>query len=203
MINFFSNWAEQIIIAVVITSIFEMLLPDNKNKKYIKIVMGIYILFSIISPIIDKKEIISLDTINLESYAVNDNKPKTEEVNQQSMDERLQQLYVEELENNIKTKIKQEGYNLKSCKIDAVLYGDENKQGINKIDIIISKDNDNINTKTNTDIKSVNKVDIQIGLEKYLEKNDDENSENVINHLKDILSSYYEIEESKIIISIK
>lgn len=203
MINFFSNWAEQIIIAVVITSIFEMLLPDNKNKKYIKIVMGIYILFSIISPIIDKKEIISLDTINLESYAVNDNKPKTEEVNQQSMDERLQQLYVEELENNIKTKIKQEGYNLKSCKIDAVLYGDENKQGINKIDIIISKDNDNINTKTNTDIKSVNKVDIQIGLEKYLEKNDDENSENVIHHLKDILSSYYEIEESKIIISIK
>ena len=51
MMSFFSSWAEQIIIAVVIGSIIEMVLPDNNNKKYVKMVIGIYVLFSIISPL--------------------------------------------------------------------------------------------------------------------------------------------------------
>ena len=33
MINFLSTWAEQIIIAVIIATIIELILPNNKNKK--------------------------------------------------------------------------------------------------------------------------------------------------------------------------
>ena len=33
MIEFFSTWAEQIVLAVIIATIIEMLLPNNKNKK--------------------------------------------------------------------------------------------------------------------------------------------------------------------------
>ena len=46
MINFLSTWAEQIIIAVIIATIIELILPNNKNKKYIQMVIGIYILFN-------------------------------------------------------------------------------------------------------------------------------------------------------------
>ena len=52
MIAYFSEWAKNLTLAVVIVSLFEMLLPNNKTKKYIKVVMGLYILFNIISPFV-------------------------------------------------------------------------------------------------------------------------------------------------------
>lgn len=52
MICSISSWAEQIIIAVIIATILEMILPKGNSKKYIKTVIGIYILYTIISPII-------------------------------------------------------------------------------------------------------------------------------------------------------
>lgn len=52
MISNISSWAEQIIIAVIIATILEMVLPNGNSKKYIKTVIGVYILYTIISPVI-------------------------------------------------------------------------------------------------------------------------------------------------------
>lgn len=49
MIDFLSNWAQGIIVAVIIATIIEMILPNGSSKKYVKVVVGIYILFTIIS----------------------------------------------------------------------------------------------------------------------------------------------------------
>ena len=43
-----SHWAETIIVAVIIGTIIEMILPSGNSKKYIKTVIGVYILFTII-----------------------------------------------------------------------------------------------------------------------------------------------------------
>ena len=52
--NWISNWIQGIIIAVIIGTIIEMLLPEGNCKKYVKVVIGVYILFSIVSPVITK-----------------------------------------------------------------------------------------------------------------------------------------------------
>ena len=52
--NWISGWIQGIIIAVIIGTIIEMLLPDGNCKKYVKVVIGVYILFSIVSPVITK-----------------------------------------------------------------------------------------------------------------------------------------------------
>ena len=49
-----SSWIQGIIIAVIISTIIEMILPEGNSKKYIKVVIGVYILFSIVSPVISK-----------------------------------------------------------------------------------------------------------------------------------------------------
>ena len=56
MISFLSSWAEQVILAVIIATILELILPNSKNKKYVQMVIGVYVLFNIISPIIKNKE---------------------------------------------------------------------------------------------------------------------------------------------------
>ena len=61
MIEFISSWAKSLGLAIVIVSILEMLLPNNKNKKYIRMIMGIYILFNIVSPFINNKDVLSIE----------------------------------------------------------------------------------------------------------------------------------------------
>ena len=56
MMENFTNWAKAIVMAVIIVSVLEMLLPNNKTKKYVKMVMGIFILYNIISPFIKDKK---------------------------------------------------------------------------------------------------------------------------------------------------
>ena len=115
MIDYFSEWAQNLTLAIVIVSLFEMLLPNNKTKKYIKVVMGLYILFNIISPFVKNDFSIQLENIveNSKSQTTS-----TEAVDQTSMDTRLKQICKEELEKDIKQKIEGQGYIVESCKED-------------------------------------------------------------------------------------
>jgi len=68
MIEFFSSWAKGLGVAIVVVSILEMLLPNNNTKKYIRMVMGIYIIFNIISPLVQNKNLLNVNQIDIESY---------------------------------------------------------------------------------------------------------------------------------------
>ena len=85
MINFLSSWAEQIVLAVIIATLFELILPKNKNKKYIQMVIGVYVLFNIISPILETEQVFSFDEYNIEK----DNVVSGEVLDQTSMDQRI------------------------------------------------------------------------------------------------------------------
>ena len=131
MIGFLSSWAEQIILAVIIATIIELILPNNKSKKYIQMVIGVYILFNIISPIIDNKEEFSIDKYKVQDSAASSNY----EVDQTSMDKRLEKIYLEELEKNVKTKFEEKGFTVSKCTIDAVLDSSKKNAGIHMITV--------------------------------------------------------------------
>ena len=133
MINFLSLWAEQIVLAVIIATIIELILPNNKSKKYIQMVIGVYILFNIISPIIKNKEDFSIDKYKIEENTINSEYV----IDQTSMDKRLEKIYLEELEKNVKTKLEDNGFNVSKCIIDAVLDTNKKNAGIHLITVKI------------------------------------------------------------------
>ena len=51
MIGNLNTWIQSLLIAIAITTIVEMLLPNGTNKKYVKIVCSIYILYTILMPL--------------------------------------------------------------------------------------------------------------------------------------------------------
>ncbi len=137
MINFISSWAEQIVLAVIIATIIELILPQNKNKKYILMVVGIYILFNIISPVIKNKELFSIEKYNIENYET-----KTSyELDQTSMDQRLEKIYLKELENTVIAKFKDNGFEVVKCDINAVLDTTKKNAGIHSITVKIKPAN--------------------------------------------------------------
>lgn len=151
MVKFLSSWAKGLGLTIVIISILEMLLPNNKTKKYIRMVMGMYIIFTMISPVIENKNLFDFNNINLEEY--NTKEMSTVVVDQTSMDKRIEKVYAQELEKDIIKKIQQKGYKVLSCKVNTQISDSESETKINKIKLSIDK-NDNQEDKENEENKS-------------------------------------------------
>lgn len=202
MIDYFSEWAQNLTLAIVIVSLFEMLLPNNKTKKYIKVVMGLYILFNIISPFVKNDFSIQLENIveNSKSQTTS-----TEAVDQTSMDTRLKQICKEELEKDIKQKIEGQGYIVESCKVDIKI---EEQTDIEKITLKVKKENKTNEEKENNKEEQEKQDDIQQKLVKEVQKikkvqigetkknsNEQNLSTQDISNIKNFLIKEYEVNE--------
>ncbi len=159
MIEFMSSWAEQIVLAVIVATIIEMILPKNKNKKYIQMVIGVYVLFNIISPIIKNKDDFSIEKYNIENYQTK----SQYEVDQSSMDEKLEKIYLEELEQIVISKFEENDYEVVKCKIDAELDSTKKNAGIHSITVKIQGEN---NKKDTDEIKAEIAEELEINEDK-------------------------------------
>ena len=154
MIEVISSWAKSLGVTIVLVSILEMILPNNKTKKYIRMVLGIFVIFNIISPVIQNKDKLSLASINLEDYYTEENSnvvnhdnsninEDTNTLNQTSMDQRIKELYQDELEKDITKKVEEQGYKISSCRVQAEVptkeSQEENQTGISKIELRIKE----------------------------------------------------------------
>ena len=90
-----------------------MLLPENKTKKYIRMLLGIFVIFNIIAPLIQNKDTLDLSNFDFDNYT----QEASVEVNQESMDKRINELYKEELEKDITEKLNQKGYKVESISV--------------------------------------------------------------------------------------
>ena len=137
MIEFLSAWAKSIGLAIIIISILEMLLPNNKTKKYVRMVFGIYIIFNIISPFIKNKDILDVSTYDFQEYS--NYITNQSSMNESSMDSRIEQIYIEELEKDITKKVNDLGYNVTTCNVYATLSSDNEENYIEEIVLTVEK----------------------------------------------------------------
>ena len=183
MINFLSSWVKNLCLALIVVSILEMLLPNNKTKKYVKMVMGLYILFSIIEPFIENSNELKFNVEDLYNQYSVETSAESENVNQKSMDSRLDELYKQKLENDIVQKLNKEGYVVEDCDVKAHI--SSNDTGIELITIKIKEKKDssnenhenqsnetmNIEEKIVNEIQKIQKVEINVS------KNQDNSSD--------------------------
>ena len=197
MIEFISTWVKGLGVAIVIVSIIEMILLNNKTKKYIKMVLGIYIIFNIISPLVKNKDKLNLENLNLNDYTVN----TSTSVDQTSMNKRIETLYEDELEKDITKKLKEKGYELSECKVTAKIDENENNKDETKISNIKIKvekkvakqsEENSVENKIVTGIQQIKKVDIGKAKEKET-KNSSKISKTELEDIKKFLIEEYEV----------
>lgn len=230
MIEWISNWAGSIIVAVVIGTIIEMILPEGNSKKYIKMVIGVYILFTIVSPVINSftgNKIKLSDELDLDTY-IEESKDNinTHNTFESNNEKNIMNIYISGLEDDLKAKLESKGYIVNSINIDV---SDNESYTIDSIDLILEKDkkednnevtnDDNKNsddTSKDVNINSVDKVDkVNIDLNNK-NSNSDSNNEikenknnelifklsNVeIRNLKEYISDTYEVNKNNITIN--
>ena len=196
MIEFLSSWAQGIIVAVIIATLIEMILTNSSSKKYVKVVIGMYILFTIVSPIIKKLggKDINLNTIDIEKYEQQISKSdntisrKFEDNNTRS----IKDIYVSNLKADISAKLKEKGYEIDTS--DIQIKDDENYT-IEKITLKLIK-MEQKQEKNNEIVINTVEIGNTISQKDSKTLSDDDKQE-----VKDYISETYDIDKKNINIS--
>lgn len=208
-----SGWIQGIIIAVIISTIIEMILPEGNSKKYIKVVIGVYILFSIVSPVISKVTGNSFnltDIIDLDEYieASKSNSSMQNQLENQN-EEQIKEIYLSSIKNDIKEKIENKGYIVNSVEIEVE---DDGQYTLKKIILEVEKKTETTNSnsnesESNNTVLEVNEVKINVSnTETNTEEKKSANKKNTISsqakkEIKEYLNGVYEISTKNIFIN--
>ena len=167
MIDWISNWAGSIIVAVMIGTIIEMILPEGNSKKYIKVVIGIYVVFSIVTPVINKftgKEVSVSDALDLGEYMKNSyDSLEIQNTMIEDNDNNIMEIYSSGIKSDIKAKIEGKGYEVNS--VDIQIANDETYE-ITGIQVQVrkregSRNKDELNINNNVEpVQEVEHIEI-------------------------------------------
>lgn len=180
MIKFMKNWCEGIIVGVMISLIIELIIPEGNNKKYVKVISGIFIIFTVLNPIFQN---LNFDFEKTFDELFDNSSVETSTVDVYVNNE-MKDVYILGIENDIKEFLKGNGYKVEKVNIKL----DLNYEEIISLEIKI-KDFENIE-----DIEIQN---IVISDDKEnIDKNKVEDEE--LKKIKNVISEEYKIEEGKI-----
>lgn len=212
MIEFLSSWAKSLGLAIIVISILEMLLPNNKTKKYVRMVFGLYIIFNIVSPFIKNKDILDVSSYDMNEYVGNYTTNQTNE-EQNSVDSQIEEIYIRELEKDITRKVEKLGYQVITCNVYATLSSQNEENYIEQIVLTVEKNqqqendqqgNETEQTETIEDklveeIQKIKPVNTTIGRINKTEEEQDESKQNInnsdIQKIKKFLKEEYGVEE--------
>lgn len=179
MIDFISSWAQGLIVAVIIATIIEILLPEGNSKKFIKIVIGVFVLFQIISPVVQALGNNSSgnlsDILQIEKYQNQLAEYENQSTNLASTNEKTtREIYLNNVKTDMTSKLEEKGYTVHSIEIETKT---EESYTIEKISLNLEKANEEKEESKNGNyqeqqeaqnvipINTIEEIQIQIGEE--------------------------------------
>ena len=196
MIKFINSWAQGIILAVIIATIIEIILPEGKNKKYVKTVIGIYILFTIIYPLINK-----LTKTNINTLIENTTKQMSTYQENNSLkidtDKYIESTYKKKIEEDIRKRANEKNLNITSLNV-YIETEDENRYGM--LNSLVMKVEKKETSKKNNDVNQIKEINISKNVQnnEIIENKDKTVTEKEVNEFKEYINATYYLEKEKI-----
>ena len=207
MIIFIKTWVSQIIVAVIIATIIELILPNENNKKYIKMIIGMYVLFTIIQPVVTKitGNNLEITNFNYKKYFDEDIIQSSSQDFENNNSKLIEQAYINNIKEDIVQKLKQKGYEVLGCNIE--ILDNENKENygiIKSINLTVN----GLDVENEENYYNGNNINIQ-NVEINISNNITETTDKEINNISDkekqeiieYLSEEYSINKTDIIIN--
>ena len=196
MIKFINSWAQGIILAVIIATIIEIILPEGKNKKYVKTVIGVYILFTIIYPLINK-----FTKTNINTLIENTTKQMSTYQENNSLkidtDKYIESTYKKKIEEDIRKRANEKNLNITLLNV-YIETEDENRYGM--LNSLVMKVEKNETSKKNNDVNQIKEISISKNVQnnEIIENKDKTATEKEINEFKEYINATYYLEKEKI-----
>lgn len=196
MIKFINSWAQGIILAVIIATIIEIILPEGKNKKYVKTVIGVYILFTIIYSLINK-----FTKTNINTLIENTTKQMSTYQENNSLkidtDKYIESTYKKKIEEDIRKRANEKNLNITSLNV-YIETEDENRYGM--LNSLVMKVEKNETSKKNNDVNQIKEINISKNVQnnEIIENKDKTVTEKEVNEFKEYINATYYLEKEKI-----
>lgn len=165
MVSWMSDWLKQIVLLVLIATFIDLILPNSRLDRYVKLVMGLLIIMAILAPIFG----LLSDDLDLGSLAFLPSAPafsqmdSVEEIKQKSetLKEEQQQIIRQQAEQRMREAIKSElekhfPVEVKKTEVKLRISGDENELERVSVSLLPQK------SETSTDMSPVEPVNIDL-----------------------------------------
>ena len=200
MITYISSWARQVIVSVVVAIILEMILsPNSKSTKYIKTVIGIYVVYTIIAPglkLIGGKNL-DFANIDYENYLTSSEIYQNLESSVEKIEtNNFEETYKLNLKPDMENKLREKGYIVSNIKLEVNLEENNETYGrIKNIELNISRNVNEDNNENEKNEIAVNKIKIGEQINSTIKKELTEEEEREI---KMFMSEEYGINNKQI-----
>lgn len=155
-----------------------MILPEGNSKKYIKVVIGVYVLFTIVSPVITKvsgKEIKVSDILDLNEYIQEiEETSKMQNYIEIENEGNIMNIYINGIKEDMKAKIEAKGYIVNNIEVSILDYETYNIQ-----EVILDVENKEVNN-VYTENSENTQTDQNVNSESEIEKIDKVNEINKV-----------------------
>lgn len=197
-ISFISSWIKDIVVLFTLISIAELVMPKGNMKKYIELVIGILIIFTIISPF---ARIMKYD-FELENSIYNYTKKQEEEIQNEdnfydSQEDQVKSLVIEKIKGEILNILETQEikYDVLDIEVDMELNTDKNQ--IKYIKLILGREKKH----NDISIKKISPVKINTNSNEE-EKGEDINIDLRYENLKDLIGERFSIDSKNVIIEL-
>ncbi|MBU5311028.1 stage III sporulation protein AF [Tissierella carlieri] len=198
-ISFISTWLKDIVVLFILISIAELIMPKGNMKKYINMVIGLLIIFTIISPF---AKLLKLN-YNFEQSVFNYSKPN---IFDNEQDNELYTQQEKQIEKIYKEKISKEITGLIEEKTDyrvvdivvGIIEKEENYGEIDHLNILVGE-KEQITDKSKIYVEKVKTIEIQNNIKDTKSLDEDHKD---LTDLKDLISNNYLVDKDRINIEI-
>ncbi len=203
----FRLWSRGIVISVIVTVVIEMILPENNSKKYIKIVLGIFIVYSIISPIFEFISNSSVENIAgkgemvIEASSTNINYYNNNDQIEANKESSIRNIYSQSLQTEINKVLLNDGYISDKIDIDIA---DDGTYSINRITVNIKEkkvDDKDKNRQAQSLVQTVKQIVIDIDKKSKKESKDTIISESDKSRIRKTLKDNFGVNDNCILIT--
>lgn len=196
VISFINSWLKDIVVLFILISIAELIMPKGNLKKYIRLVIGLLIIYTIISPF---ARLFRLD-FSLDKVVFNYAKPETfNSIDLEDFylkqEKQIEKIYLDKIIEDLKDLIESDtDYELVDGDI-TILKDEDNYGEIDYLTLYLKENKGNKDSDT-IYIEKIGTIKVNLNLDKeYTEDEDDES-------IKLLISNSYGIEKDKISIKI-
>lgn len=196
VISFINSWLKDIVVLFILISIAELIMPKGNLKKYIRLVIGLLIIYTIISPF---ARLFRLD-FSLDKVVFNYAKPETfNSIDLEDFylkqEKQIEKIYLDKIIEDLKVLIESDtDYELVDGDI-TILKDEDNYGEIDYLTLYLKENKGNKDSDT-IYIEKIGTIKVNLNLDKeYTEDEDDES-------IKLLISNSYGIEKDKISIKI-
>lgn len=195
VISFLSSWLKDIVILFILISIAELVMPKGNMKKYVNMVIGLLIIFTIVSPF---AKLIKMD-FNLDKAVFNYSRSSNSQGESKSnfyaeQEKQIEKVYKEKLGREV-TNLIEDNTDYKVLDIEVEILNTEERYGeIDYLNILLGNEEDGAKNKISID----NVVPVEINKNQKHE----EISEDSFESLKELIGNSYSVDKDKINIKI-